>query len=142
MTQGSDHKGNSTKRRRRTAPTTRKTNYYEQRVKELKTEEEERAQRRIFYWKRRQQQKLRKNTEVPDVSVFLRKKVQEGTRNKRRRINKKKQIPNKAVETSAGTTCIFEMEELGIYCLEKRQQSSSAVRFARLRSNRRYKPGD
>ena len=52
MTQGSDHKGNTTKKRRGTAPTTGKTNQYERRVKELKTEEDERAQRRHFYWKR------------------------------------------------------------------------------------------
>ena len=63
------------------------------------------------------------------MSVFLRNKVQKETGNKRRRINTKKQIPNKAVKTSAGTTCIFKMEELGIVCLEKRQQSSPALMF-------------
>ena len=40
------------------------------------------------------------------------------------------------------TTYISEGEDFCILCLEKRQQSSSAVMFARLRSNRRYKPGD
>ena len=142
MTQGFDHKGNATKKRRGAASTTGKINPYDLRDQELKTEEDEQAQRRLFYWKRRQQQKLKKNTEVLDASEFLRKKVQKETRNKKRRINTKKQIPNKAVTKSIGTTCISEKEELGIFCLEKRQQSSSAVMFARFRANRRYKPGD
>ena len=103
---------------------------------------EGRAQRRTFYWKKRQQQKLKEKTEVLDVGVFLRKKVHKEIRNKRRRNNKKKQTPNKATKTPTRTTSILEVEELGIFCLEKRQQSSPAVRFARLRSNRRYKPGD
>ena len=142
MTQGSDHTGNSTRKRRGTAPIPRTTNQYELRGKELKTEVEGRAQRRIFYWKKRQQKKLKENTEVLDASVFLWKKVQKEIRNKRRRTNKKKQTRNKAMKTPTGTTSILEVEELGIFCLEKRQQSSSAVRFARFRSNRRYKPGD
>ena len=42
-----------------------------------------------------------------------------------------------------GTTYILEMEEFfHVFFLEKRQQSSLAVMFARLMSNRRYKPGD
>ena len=82
-TQGTDHKGNTTKKRSGTASTTGKINPYELRDQELKTEEDKQAQRRLFYWKRRQQQKLEKNTEVLDVSEFLRKKVQE-TRNKKR----------------------------------------------------------
>ena len=98
-TQGFCHKGNTTKKRRGAASTTGKTNPHEQREKELKEEEDERAQRRLFYWKKRQQQKLKKNTEVLDVSEFLRKKVQRGTRNKKERINTKKQIPNKDLKT-------------------------------------------
>ena len=108
----------------------------------MKTEVGGRAQRRTFYRKKRQQKKLKENTEVLDVSVFLRKKVKKEIRNKRRRTNKKKQTPNKAMKTPTGTTSILEVEELGIFCPKKRQQYSSAVRFARFKSNRRYKPGD
>ena len=101
-----------------------------------------RAKRKFFNWKRRQQQKLEKNTEVLDVSKFLRKKVPKESRNKKRQPNTQKQITNKVVKKSIETTCISEMEEVCIFCLEKRQHSSSAVMFAQLRSNRRYKPGD
>ena len=77
-----------------------------------------------------------------DVSEFLRQKVPKKTRKKKRRINTQKQITNKVAKKSTGTTCISEMKEFCIFCLEKRLQSSPAVRFARFRSNRRYKPGD
>ena len=40
------------------------------------------------------------------------------------------------------TIYILEKEEPWKNCLTIRQQSSPAVRFARLRSNRRCKPGD
>ena len=66
-------------------------------------------------------------------------------RNKMRWINTQGQITNTVVtEKPIGTTCISEMEEFCfcMFCLEKRQQSSPAVMFARLRSNRRYKPSD
>ena len=142
MTQGSDHKGNPTRKRRGTAPKPRKTNQYELRVKELKTEMEVRAQRRTLCWKKRQQKKLQGSTEVIDVSVFLQKKVQKEIKNKRRQTNTKKQTSNKAMKTPAGTASIFEVKEPGTFCIKKGQQPSSAVRFARLRSNRRYKPGD
>ena len=141
-TQGTDNMDNATKRRRRSTLIPRKINPYELRNQELKIEEEKRAKRKFLNWKRRQQQKLDKNTEVLDVSKFLRRKVPKETRNKKRRINTQEQNTNKAVRKSIGTTCISEMEELGIFCLEKRQHSSSPVRFARFRSNRRYKPGD
>ena len=59
-----------------------------------------------------------------------------------RRINTQEQISNNVVKKSIGTTYISEIEEWCIFCLEKHQQSSSAVMFARFRSNRRYKPGD
>ena len=91
---------------------------------------------------KRQQQKRKKNTEVLDVSEFLRRKVPKEARNKKRQINTKEQNTDKVVKKSIGTTCISEMKKFCLFCLEKRQQSSSAVMFARLRSNRRYKPGD
>ena len=134
--------GNTTKKRRGTASISRKIKPYELRDQELKIEEDKQAKRKIFNWKRKQQQKLERNTEVLDVSEFLRKKVPKETRNKKRRINTQEQNTDKVVKKSIGTTCISEMKKFCIFCLEKRQQSSSAVMFARLRSNRRYKPGD
>ena len=74
----------TTKKRRETASMPRKINPYELRDQELKIEEGKRAERKFFNWKRRQQQKLEKNTEVLDVSEFLRKKVPKETRNKKR----------------------------------------------------------
>ena len=134
--------GNTTKKRRGAILIPRKTNPYKLRDQELKIEEDKRAKRKFFNWKRRQQQKLDKNTEVLDVSEFLQRKVPKETRNKKRRINTQEQNTNKVVQEDIGTTYVSEMEEFCIFCLEKRQQSSSAVMFARLRSNRRYKPGD
>ena len=64
------------------------------------------------------------------------------TRNTGRRINTKEQTTHKAMKKPVETMCISETEEFCVLCLRKRQQSSSAVMFARLRSNRRYKPGD
>ena len=139
--QGTDHMGNTTKKRRGSILIPRKINPYELRVQELKIEEDKRAKRKFLNWKRRQQQQLDKNTEVLDVSEFLRRKVPKGTR-KKRRINTREQKTNKVVQKDIETTYISEGEDFCILCLEKRQQSSSAVMFARLRSNRRYKPGD
>ena len=141
-TQGSNHMGNTTEKRRKTVSTPRKINPYVLRNRELKIEEGKRAKRKVINWKRRQQQKLEQNTEVLDVSEFLRKKFIKETRNKMRRINTQEQISNNVVKKSIGTTYISEIEEWCRFCLEKRQQSSSAVMFARFRSNRRYKPGD
>ena len=139
--QGTDHMSNTTKKRRGSILIPRKINPYELRVQELKIEEDKRAKRKFLNWKRRQQQQLDKNTEVLDVSEFLRRKVPKGTR-KKRRINTREQKTNKVVQKDIETTYISEGEDFCILCLEKRQQSSSAVMFARLRSNRRYKPGD
>ena len=141
-TQETDHMVDTNKKRRETASIPRNIDRYELRNQELKIEEGKRAERTLFNWKRRQQQKLEKNTEVLDIGEFLRKKVPKEARNKKRRINTQEQNTNKVVQKYIGTACISEMEEFCIFCLEKRQQSSSAVMFARLRSNRRYKPGD
>ena len=67
--------GHTTKKRSKAASTPRKINPYVLRNQELKIEEGKQAKRKFFNWKRRQQQKLEKNTEVLDVSEFLRKKV-------------------------------------------------------------------
>ena len=139
---GSHHMGNTAEERRRTCSTQRKINPYVRRNQELKTEENKRTKRKVINWKRRQQQKLEQNTEVLDVSEFLRKKSMKKTRNKMKRINAQEQISDNVVKKYIGTTYTSEMEEWCIFCLEKRQQSSSAVMFARFRSNKRYKPGD
>ena len=79
----------------------------------------------------RQQQKLEKNMEVLDVSEFLQRKFLKRTRKKKKRINTQAQNTNKAAKRSIRTTSISEMEEVRILCLKKREQSSSAVMFAR-----------
>ena len=83
-TQGPNHMGHTTKKRMNTATTPRKINPYELRDQELRIEEGKRAKRTFFNWKRRQQQKLKKNTEVLDVSELLRKKVLKEPMNKKR----------------------------------------------------------
>ena len=62
----------------------------------------------------RQQQKFEKNTEVLNVSKFLRRKVPKETGNKMRQANTQKQISNKVVKISIGTTYISGMEEFRI----------------------------
>ena len=71
-TQGTDHMDNTTKKRRGVTSIPRKINPHELPDQELKIEEGKRVIRNLFNWKRRQQQKLKKNTEVSDVSEFLR----------------------------------------------------------------------
>ena len=104
--------------------------WYELRDQELKRKRVSDLKRKFFNRKRRQQQKIKKNTEVLDVSEFLRKKFPKETRNKKRRINTQEQISNKVVKKSIGTVCISGIEEVCRFCLEKRQQSTSAVMFA------------
>ena len=87
--------GNTTKKHRGTASMPRKINPYELCDQELKIEDDKRAKRKFFNRKMRQQQKPKKNTEVLDVSEFLRKKVPKETRNKKKRINTQEQITNK-----------------------------------------------
>ena len=129
-------------KRRGTAPEPRKINQYERRIKELETEMEMRAQRRIVCWKERQQKKLQGNTEVLDVSALLQKKFQKDTKTGKKQTNTKKSTSKKAKITLAVTTSTSETNDPNKFRIEKREQTSSAVRFARLRSNRRYKPGD
>ena len=68
--------------------------------------------------------------------------VSKKPRFKKRQINALEQVTNKVLNKSIRTTYILETEEFCMFCLEKRQQYSPAVMFARLRSNRRYKPSD
>ncbi len=134
--------GHTIRKRRKTLSKPRKMSPYVLHDQELKIEESKRAQRKIFNWKRRHQQKLRRNTKVLNVSEFLWKKFRKRSKNKKRRTNKEKQVTTKVMKRLIRTTYMLEKEEPPMFCLEKRQQSSPAVMFARLRSNRRYKPGD
>ena len=131
-----------TRKRRKTFSKPRKINPYVLRGQELKIEESKRAQGRIFNWKRRQELKLERNTKLVNVSEFLRKKLLHKSKNIKKRINTQRQVNNKVTKKPIETIYMLEKEEPCILCLEKRQPSSSAVMFARLRSNRRYKPGD
>ena len=140
--QGPRRMGHTIRKRRKTVPKPRKISPYMLRDQELKIEVSKRAQRKIFNWKRRQQQKLGRNTKVLKVREFLRNKLPKKSKNKKRRIKKQKQFTTKVIKRPTETIYILEKEEPCIFCLEKRQQSSPAVMFARLRSNRRYKPGD
>ena len=60
----------------------------------------------------------------------------------RSQINKDGRVTIKVLKRPIRIACLLEKEESRMPWLEKRQQFSPAVRFARLRSNRRYKPGD
>ena len=79
---------------------------------------------------------------VLDVNEFLRKMVLKKPRLKKRQINAPEQVTNKVMNKSIRIIYILETEEVCMFCLEKRKQSSVAGMSARLRSNRRYKPGD
>jgi len=140
--QGPDCMSHTTMKRKKNFPKPRKINPYFLRDQELKIEERKRAQRIFFNWKRRKQQKLERNTTVLNVSKLLQKNFLKKSKNKKRRINTQEQVTAKVTKKPIGITYMLEKEGLCIFCLEKRQQSSPAVMFARLRSNRRYKPGD
>ena len=140
--QGPDRMSHTTMKRRKTFSKPRKINPYVVRDQELKIEERKRAQRIFFNWKRRKQQKLERNTTVLNVSKLLQKNFLKKSKNKKRRINTQEQVTAKVTKKPIGITYMLEKEELCIFCLERRQQSSPAAIFARLRSNKRYKPGD
>ena len=101
-----------------------------------------RAKRKFDIWKRRQQEKLERNFEVLQAGEGLWKKVPKKPRKNRRQTNVRKQITNKVTMKYIRTLYWLETRNLCIFCIERRQQSSPVVRFARLRSNRRYKSGD
>ena len=83
---------NTTKKRRNTSSIPRNINPYELHDQELKIEEGKRAKRKVFNWKRRQQQKLDKNSEVLDVSEFVRRKVPKETRKRGEPIHRNKRL--------------------------------------------------
>ena len=120
----------------------RKINPYVIRDQELKMEESKHAQKKIKNWKRRQHHKLERDVKVMNVSVLLMKRFPGKPKNKKKRTNKGKYVTTRVRKRPKSTTHIVTKEEPWKLCLEKLQQSSPAVMFARLRSNRRYKPGD
>ena len=63
-------------------------------------------------------------------------------RKKKKPINIQGNTSYKLTKEPGGTIGMPVMKDCCGFCLEKRQQSSSAVIFARLRSNGRYTPGD
>ena len=140
--EGPDNRSNPAVKRRGTTPKPRKTDQYEQRIRELEAETEMRAQRRAALWKERQQKRLQGNTETLNVSALLQMKLQKNIKTRRRRTNTKRPSPKKSKTTPAFVTSTPEANVPIMPYIEKRQQTSSAVRFARFRSNRRYKPGD
>ena len=77
-----------------------------------------------------------------DVSRWLMKRFLGKPKNKKRRTNKEEHVTTRIKKRPVRTMYVLEKEEPWKYCLEKCQKSSLAVIFARLRSNRRYKPGD
>ena len=73
-----------------------------------------------------------------DVSEFLRKKVPNESRNKKRQINTQEQITNKVVKKSIGTVCISEMKDFCVFCLE----STPTIYFSsNVSANKVYIPG-
>ena len=58
------------------------------------------------------------------VNEFLQMKVLKEPRKSKKRINSQGKITYKLTKKPMGTTCISEMEDFGVFCLEKRQQSS------------------
>ena len=111
-------------------------------LEELKKEAIKRIQRKIANWNRRLQQTPGRNTKVLEGRKILGKKTSHKTKKKKRRIKKQKRDTTKVIRRPTETIYSVEKDEPCRLCLEKRQQSSPAVMFARLRSNRRYKPGD
>ena len=108
----------------------------------MKMEAVKRAKRKSDDWKRRQQEKLKRNIKLLQVGEVLREKVPKKLRKNRRQTNTRKQTTNKEMMKYTKTSHQLLPRKLCTFCIQKRQQSSPAVMFARLKSNRRYKPGD
>ena len=109
---------------------------------ELKSEEKLRNQRKSDNWKRRQELKLKDDTKVLNVSSLLRNKAPKGPKKKMRTANNQARTIHESNKDQIGKTDMPAVRDCLVFCLEKRQQTSSAVTFARFKSNRRYKPGD
>ena len=132
----------STKKRQGHATESRKMTSYMMRDLELKSEEKLRNQRKSDNWKRRQELKLKDDTEAIHVSILLRKKAPKEPKKKMKIANTQGKTSQKSNKDQVGKTDMPAVRDCLVFCLEKRQHTSSAVTFARLKSNRRYKPGD
>ena len=77
-----------------------------------------------------------------DGSKLLREKRTEEHKKKTKTINIQRKTRHRSNMEPERKIDIPEMVDGWVFCLEKRQRTSSAVMFARLKSNRRYKPGD
>ena len=151
----SDKVSNVPNKRRRRRPRRRKVNQFALRNQELEIEKDKRKQRRHTNWNKRQRSKIGRVTKVRALNSRLTKMMSRPKRKRkgtsrpvctttkfRRQTNKEERVTSKVTKRPIRTTYLLEKEEPCMLCLEKRQQSSPAVMFARLRSNRRYKPGD
>ena len=127
---------------RNAGPRPRKKTPYELCDQELKTEKSELAKRKSLKWKKKQQQRLKKNTDVIDARMILRKMPPKKSTNKGSRITTQESTTYKAKKKPIEILSDSKTEECCMLCLGKRQQTSSAVMFARLRSKSRYNPGD
>ena len=58
------------------------------------------------------------------LSEFLRKMFLKKPRIKKKQINAQEQVTNKVMNKPTRTTYVLETEEVCIFCLEKRQQST------------------
>ena len=76
------------------------------------------------------------------ISGVLQKKSLKMSKNKKRRINTQRQVTNKVMKKPIVKRYKLKIEEPCIFCLKKRQQSSPSVMFARLKSNKQYKPSN
>ena len=151
----SDKVSNVPSKRRRRRRRRRKVDQFALRYQELEIEKDKRKQRRHSNWKKRHRSKIGRVTKVRALNILLvemmphPKRKRKGTNRPictttkvRRQSNKKERVTIKVKKRPLRRIYLLKKEELCMLCLEKRQQSSPAVMFARLRSNRRYKPGD
>ena len=76
------------------------------------------------------------------MSKLLRKKASKEPKKKTKTTNIRRKTSDKSSEDPVGKTDMPMVIECWVFCLEKRQQTNSAVTFTRLKSNRRYKPDD
>ena len=151
----SDKVSNVPSKRRRRRRRRRKVDQFALRYQELEIEKNKRKQRRHSNWKKRQEGNIGRVTKVRALNILLVKMMPHPKRKRkgtnrpictaakvRRQSNKEERVTIKVKKRPLRRIYLLKKEEPCMLCLEKRQQSSPAVMFARLRSNRRYKPGD
>ena len=112
------------------------------RDEELEVERNRLSTRRKLNWNKKQQKQNEELTEVREVKKALQEVKVRIIKNQSRR-----NITRTTAKQGRKRTCMTtrqddEEDKLNLPHLNKNQQTSSAVRFARRKSNRRYKPGD